>query len=94
MDVSIQGVIGRRLTAVAGETYRYKINCNSGLTYSVDGPGTAFNYVAQQQSPQEVANPSQSLYESIQNQRNQEQIQKTIQDAARFREQYDKSMKR
>ena len=93
MDISIQGVIGRRTTAEAGKTYHYKID-GTGLIYSVMGPGTAFNYANQQQSSGDPGNTSDDILKKARDQYQQEQLQRTIQDAGRFRQQYDNSMKR
>jgi len=45
MNVSIESLIGRTVAVKAGGTYRYRINCNGALIYSVAGPGTAFDYL-------------------------------------------------
>lgn len=93
MVISINnGVVGRCVTVAAGEKYQYKIKCNSSYIYSVDGPGIAFDYEAGQQSP---GVPYNQTLGQVQGQYNDAMLrQKTIKDAAQFRQQYENSMKK
>jgi len=40
----IDPCIGRRVTVAAGERYRFKVQCNSSLFYTLDGPGVPCKY--------------------------------------------------
>ncbi len=40
----IDSCIGRRITVKAGEKYHFKVQCNSDLGYSLEGPGSAAKY--------------------------------------------------